>query len=401
MFNPRLTETLTDFPFARLNTLIAPITPPAHLSMINLSVGEPQGAMPAFARKIVAEEVDGWNRYPPNQGMPELNQAIVAWLSRRYRLPAGLLDPAIHVLPTAGSKEGVYIVSTVATPQQKAGGKPIVALPNPFYQAYLGGAVLSGAEPLLVNADAGNGFLPDYLSLDRATWDRMAVVYLCSPANPQGAIADIGYLQKLLAKCREHDTVLAVDECYAEIYTGAAPPGALEAALAMDTTGGKDPFRNLAVFHSLSKRSNAAGLRSGFMAGDPRLVAMMLRWRTYGGPQIPFAVQKASAALWGDEKHPVETREWYRRNFRVAEQILHNRFGYYTPGGGFFLWLDVGDGEEATRKLWGEAHVKVLPGAYCCREIAGTNPAQRYIRVALVHDEQTTREALTRLAQVL
>lgn len=401
MFNPRLTETLTDFPFARLNALIAPITPPAHLSMINLSVGEPQGAMPAFARQIVAGEVDGWNRYPPNQGMPELNEAIVGWLNRRYRLPAGLLDPARHVLPTAGSKEGVYIISTVAAPQVKAGGKPIVALPNPFYQAYLGGAVLSGSEPLLVNAGADKGFLPDYLSLDSKTWERMAVVYLCSPANPQGAIASVDYLQKLLAKCREHDTVLAVDECYAEIYTGDAPPGALQAALTMDTTDGKDPFRNLVVFHSLSKRSNAAGLRSGFVAGDPRLVAMMLRWRTYGGPQIPIAVQKASAALWDDEAHPVETREWYRRNFRVAEQILHNRFGYYTPGGGFFLWLDVGDGEEATRKLWGEAHVKVLPGAYCCRETDGINTAQRYIRVALVHDEKITREALTRLAQVL
>ena len=174
----------------------------------------------------------------------------------------------------------------------------------------------------------------------------MAVVYLCSPANPQGAIAGLDYLQKLIAKCRQHDAVLAVDECYAEIYTGEAPVGGLEAALAMDETGGKDPFRNVAVFHSLSKRSNAAGLRSGFMAGDPRLVAMLLRWRTYGGPQIPFAVQKASAALWREETHPLETREWYRKNFRVAEQILHNRFGYYTPGGGFFLWLDVGDGED-------------------------------------------------------
>jgi N-succinyldiaminopimelate aminotransferase len=227
------------------------------------------------------------------------------------------------------------------------------------------------------------------------------VVYLCSPANPQGAVAGMDYLQKLIGLCRKYDAVLAVDECYAEIYTGEAPVGALQAALAMDETGGKDPFRNLAVFHSLSKRSNAAGLRSGFMAGDPKLVAMTLRWRTYGGPQIPFAVQKASAALWREETHPLETREWYRRNFRVAEQILHNRFGYYTPGGGFFLWLDVGDGETATRKLWGEAHVKVLPGAYVCRETDGINTAQRYIRVALVHDEKTTREGLSRLASVL
>ena len=401
MFNPRLTDQLTDFPFARLNALLAPITPPAHLGLINMAVGEPQGAMPAFARQIVNDEIDGWNRYPPNQGLPELNQAICEWLTRRYRLPAGLLDADRHVHPTAGSKEGVYIIAPVATPPQKGGAKPIVALPNPFYQAYLGGAVLSGAEPLLVDAPQSNGFLPDYESLDEATWKRMTVVYLCSPANPQGAIASKDYLQNLLSLCRKHDAVLAVDECYAEIYTDKPPVGALEAALAMDETGAAEPFRNLAVFHSLSKRSNAAGLRSGFVAGDPRIVAMILRWRTYGGPQIPFAVQKASAALWREESHPPQTREWYRKNFRIAEQILHNRLGYYTPGGGFFLWLDVGDGEEATRKLWREAHVKVLPGAYACRETDGVNTSERYIRVALVHDEKTTREGLSRLAAVL
>jgi len=401
MFNPRLTETLTDFPFARLNALLAPIAPPPHLSLINMSVGEPQGAMPAFARQIVNDEVDGWNRYPPNQGLPELNKAICEWLTRRYGLPQGLLDPDVHVHPTAGSKEAVYIIASVATPQEKAGGKPIVALPNPFYQAYLGGAVMSGAEPLLVNAPRSNGFLPDYDALDAATWKRMTVAYLCSPANPQGAIASKQYLQNLLRLCRKYDTVLAVDECYAEIYTGAPPPGALEAALEIDETGGKDPFRNLVVFHSLSKRSNAAGLRSGFAAGDPKYVAMILRWRTYGGPQIPIAVQKASAALWRDEAHPPVTRDWYVKNFKIAEQILHNRFGYYTPGGGFFLWLDVGNGEEATRRLWREAHVKVLPGAYACRETDGVNTAERYIRVALVHDEKTTREGLGRLAAVL
>ena len=401
MFNPRLTETLSDFPFARLNALLAPIAPPANLSMINMSVGVPQGAMPAFARKIVNDEIDGWNRYPPNQGLPELNKAICDWLTRRYKLPKGLLDPNAHVHPTAGSKEGVYIIASVATPLQKGGGKTIVALPNPFYQAYLGGAVMSGAEPLLVNANAGNGFLPEFDKLDEATWKRMTVAYLCSPANPQGAIASKDYLQKLLRLCRKHDTVLAVDECYAEIYTGAAPPGGLEAAFEIDETGGKDPFRNLVVFHSLSKRSNAAGLRSGFVAGDPKYVAMILRWRTYGGPQIPIAVQKASVALWNEETHPITTREWYVKNFKIAEQILHNRFGYYTPGGGFFLWLDVGDGEDATRKLWRETHVKVLPGAYACRETDGINTAHRYIRVALVHDEKTTREGLGRLASAL
>jgi aspartate/methionine/tyrosine aminotransferase len=178
-------------------------------------------------------------------------------------------------------------------------------------------------------------------------------------------------------------------------------PIRLPAHLSMINLAVGETQGNVAVFHSLSKRSTAAGLRSGFMAGDPRLVAMLLRWRTYGGPQIPFAIQKASAALWREETHPLETREWYRKNFRVAEQILHNRFGYFTPGGGFFLWLDIGDGEEATRRLWGEAHLKVLPGGYVCRETDGVNTADRYIRVALMHDEKTTREAMTRLAAVL
>ncbi len=401
MFNPRLTDALSDYPFARLNGLIADVTPPAHLPLINLSVGEPQGALPAFARKILADEVEGWSKYPPNQGIADLNLAIVEWLERRYRLPQGLLDPARHVIPTAGSKEGVYVIATVATPQEKGGVKPVVSIPNPFYQAYLGGAVLSGAEPYFANAHAATGFLPDVEQIDEAIWKRMAIFYLCSPANPQGAMASLAYLQRLIRLCRRHDTVLALDECYAEIYTGQPPTGGLEAAFAMDETGGKDPFRNVVVFHSLSKRSNAAGIRSGFMAGDPRLVAMMLRWKTYGGTQIPFAVQKASAALWREETHPVETRAWYAKNFRVAEQILHNRFGYFTPGGGFFLWLDVGDGEAATRRLWGEAHLKVLPGAYVCRETDGVNTAERYIRVALVHDEKTTREAMTRLATVL
>jgi N-succinyldiaminopimelate aminotransferase len=401
MFNPRLTETLSDYPFARLNALIADLTPPAHLSPIIMSVGEPQGTLPEFAREILANETAGWSKYPPNQGVPELNAAIVEWLNRRYRLPAGLLDPAQHVIPTAGSKEGVYVISTIATPQEKGGGKPVTMLPNPFYQAYLGAVVLSGAEPVFVNADAANGFLPDFDKIEEAIWKRTAIVYLCSPANPQGAMADIGYLQRLIALCRKHDAVAALDECYAEIYTDTPPIGGLEAALAMDETGGRDPFRNVVVFHSLSKRSDAAGIRSGFMAGDPRLVALMLRWKTYGGTQIPFAVQKASAALWSEETHPVATRGRYRANFKVAEQILHNRFSYFTPGGGFFLWLDVGDGEAATRKLWGEAHVKVLPGAYLSRDTNGANPAQRYIRVALVQDEKTTREALGRLASVL
>jgi len=400
MINPRL-EALSDYPFARLAALIASATPPTDLRPIVLSVGEPQTLLPAFAREIIAREVAGWSKYPPNQGAPELSRAIVGWLERRYGIAAGVLDPTRHVLATAGSKEGVYVIGTVVVPQLKADAQPAVMIPNPFYQVYLGAARLAGAEAIFVDAHVGNGFLPDYHLIDEATWKRTALVYFCSPANPQGAMADLAYLQRLIELCRRHDAVLAIDECYAEIYNGTPPPGGLQACLAMDETGGRDPFRNVAVFHSLSKRSSAAGLRSGFVAGDPRIVQMMIRWKTYGGTQIPLAIQAASTALWGEEKHAEATRGFYRKNFEVAQSILHNRFRYFTPDGGFFLWLDVGDGEAATRKLWEQAHVKVLPGGYLAHGKDADNPARAYIRVALVHDEATTREALGRLAQVL
>lgn len=399
MINPRLAQDLNEYPFARLNELISDL--PAPKNPIIMSVGEPQGPVPQFARDIVARDLSLSNKYPPNQGTPELCQAIAGWLTRRYGLAEGLLQWNRHVLPLAGSKEGVYNIATVAVPQEKNGRKPAVLIPNPFYQAYLGGAVLSGGEAIFLNTNADNGFLPDFDAVSLETWKRTALVYLCSPGNPQGATASVAYMQKLIEQCRRHDAVLAIDECYAEIYNDKAPAGGLQAALAMDETGGKDPFANIVVFHSLSKRSNAAGMRSGFAAGDPKIIAMLLRWKTYGGPQVPLAIQNAAAALWAEESHVAAIRGEYQARFQVAKSILHNKGGFFMPDGGFFLWLDVGDGEEATRRLWREAHVKVLPGAYACRETDGINTAERYIRVALVHDEKTTREGLSRLASVL
>ncbi len=399
MINPRLVHELNEYPFARLNTLIADLPQPA--KPIILSVGEPQGPVPQFARDIVVRDLGMSNKYPPNQGTPELCKAIVGWLERRYALPPGTLDWQKHVLPLAGSKEGVYNIATVAVPQEKNGQKPAVLIPNPFYQAYLGGAVLSGGEPVFLNANQATGFLPDFDSVPAETWKRTSLVYLCSPGNPQGASASLAYMQKLIEQCRRHDAVLAIDECYTEIYNETVPAGGLEAALAMDETGGKNPFANVVVFHSLSKRSNAAGLRSGFVAGDPYIVAMMLRWKTYGGPQVLIPIQNAAAALWNDEAHVREIRAGYQERFRIAKSVLHNKGGFFMPDGGFFLWLDVGDGEAATRKLWAEGGIKVLPGGYVSREVDGVNPGDRYIRVALVQDIETTRAALTRMAEIL
>lgn len=399
MINPRLEADLNEYPFARLNTLIADLPVPAQ--PVIMSVGEPQGPLPQFARDIVSRDLGMTNRYPPNQGTPDLCAAIVEWLRHRYGIGEGVLDPARHVLPLAGSKEGVYAIGTVAVPPAKNGAQPVVMIPNPFYQVYLGAAILSGGTPMFMNADAGNGFLPDFDSVSADVWKRTALVYLCTPGNPQGAMASLPYLQKLIDQCRRYDAVLAIDECYAEIYNGAPPAGGLQAALAMDETGGRNPFANVAVFHSLSKRSNAAGLRSGFVAGDPRIVAMMLRWKTYGGLQIPLPIQNASAALWRDEAHAEAIRGEYRARFQLARSILHNKGGYFTPDGGFFLWLDVGNGEAATRRLWSEGGIKVLPGRYLARETDGMNPGDRYIRVALVQDLETTRKALTRIAELL
>ncbi len=399
MINPRLETDLNDYPFARLNALIADLPVPE--KPIIMSVGEPQGPVPQFARDVVARDLGMTNRYPPNQGTPDLCAATVGWLQRRYGIADGVLDPARHVLPLAGSKEGVYAIGTVAVPASKDGAQPVVMIPNPFYQVYLGAAVLSGGAPMFMNAHAGNGFLPDFDSVPTDVWKRTSLVYLCSPANPQGAMAKLPYLQRLIDQCRRHNAVLAVDECYAEIYNDTAPAGGLQAALAMDETGGRNPFANLAVFHSLSKRSNAAGLRSGFVAGDPKIVAMMLRWKTYGGIQIPLPIQNASAALWRDAAHVATIRGEYQAKFQLARSILHNKGGYFTPEGGFFLWLDVGDGEAATRRLWAEGGIKVLPGGYLARETDGVNPGERYIRVALVQDLETTRAALTRIAELL
>jgi aspartate/methionine/tyrosine aminotransferase len=256
---------------------------------------------------------------------------------------------------------------------------------------------MSGAEIRYLPCTAEHNFLPDLDALDPATLDRTSLFFLCSPANPQGTVADLAYLKKAIALARRHDFVLVVDECYAEIYDRAPPPGGLEACAAL----GED-LRNVVVFHSLSKRSSAAGLRSGFVAGDPELIAGFLRLRNYGGTQVPLPLQAAAAALWREETHVEENRAAYRRKFDAAQSVLEGKLGFYRPAGGFFLWLDVGNGEAASVKLWREAAIRTLPGAYVSHAGPGeANPGARFIRIALVHDEQTIAAALERMVRVL
>jgi N-succinyldiaminopimelate aminotransferase len=396
MLNPRL-ETLSDYPFRRLATLLAPIAPASGRIPVDLALGQPMHPIPPLMIETLRANEHLWGRYPPVNGTPAFREAAAAWLTRRYDLPAGTLDPDRHLLPVAGTKEALFMIAQAVMPERKAGRRPAVLLPNPFYNVYLGGALMAGAEPVLLSVTAETSYLPRLDQLSGELLERTAAFYLCSPANPQGAAADLDYLKRLIELARVHRFLLIVDECYAEIYTGTPPPGALEAAIALD--GRLD---SVLVCHSLSKRSSAAGLRSGFVAGDPEVLAGFARLRSYAAAVQPLPVLAAATALWQDEEHVIANRQLYREKFDLTDDRLDRRFGYYRPDGGFFLWLEVGDGEAAARRLWAEAAIKVLPGGYIGRpDPSGDNPGDGAIRVALVHDLATVDGALADLVATL
>lgn len=393
-------DAVGDYPFDRLRALLGGIEPPDGVTPIALSLGEPQHAPPAFLAETVAREAAGWSKYPPMRGTEAARAAIAGWLSRRYSLPDGMIDPETMVIPVSGTREALFMIALAAVPEEKNGQKPVVLMPNPFYQVYLGAAVMAGAEPVLVAADRQAGFLPDFAALPEETLARTAMAYYCSPANPQGAVAPMETMTRLVELAREYDFLLVSDECYSELYYGAAPTGAAEACAAVGESGA-DSMRNVAVMNSLSKRSSAPGLRSGFVAGDPELIRRFARLRDYGGAPPPLPLLAAASALWSDEEHVIANRAIYAAKYEAAAQILGGKYGYYTPEGGFYLWLDVGDGEAAARRLWAEAGVRVIPGEYLAREANGHHPGAGYIRLALVHDLETTRAALTRITDVL
>lgn len=394
MWNQRF-DRLGEFPFRRLAAALADVAPDPAMEAIDLSIGEPRHAPPALLAETVAAHSDSWNRYPPPQGTPAFREAAADWLARRFELPAASLDPGRHILPVAGTKEAIFLIATAATPPEETA--PAVLMPSPLYAVYLGAATLARAEPVLLPATRESGFMPDLDSLSPELLERTTAFYLCSPGNPQGAIADLDYLARAVELARRHEFLLITDECYSEIYDDAAPPSGLKAAHALN--GG---FDHVVALHSLSKRSNAAGLRSGFVAGDAAFLACFLRMRAYGAAVQPLPLMAAATALWRDEAHVEANRARYRAKFDLAERRLGNRFGFYRPPGGFFLWLDVEDGVEAARRLWREAALKVLPGLYLTPgEVGPDNPGHPYVRLALVDDEALVDRALSRFVEVL
>lgn len=390
-------DQLTDYPFDRLRALLRDVEPPAGVSPIHMQIGEPKHAAPEFIGPVLVDNMADWGRYPPPNATDGLRGAIADWLGQRYELPAGMIDPARNIALVSGTREALFMAALLAVPETKAGAKPVVLMPNPFYQVYVGAAAMARAEIVLLPAGPETGFQPDFSAVDPAILERTALAYLNSPANPQGSIADLAMLEAAINLAREHDFVLAVDECYSEIYTADPPPGGLTACASLGAG-----CENVLVFHSLSKRSNVPGLRSGFVAGDADLIALLLRLRQYGGAQLPLPVMNASEALWRDEAHVEQSRALYREKFDLALEILDGAFGATRPGGAFYLWLDVEDGATAATKLWGQAGVRVLPGEYLAQtDTAGINPGRRFIRVALVHDIETTRDAINRISETL
>jgi N-succinyldiaminopimelate aminotransferase len=386
--NSRLSQ-LQPYPFEKLRALLAGLAPAGR--PIPLSIGEPQHATPEFLRRAITDHLDGLSSYPATAGHERVRAAIAAWFERRYRLRP--LDPRTQVLPVNGTREALFAFGqAVIDPTRPA---PAVVSPNPFYQIYEGAALLAGAEPLFLNQTAANGFALDLDSLTDQQWARTQLLYVCSPANPSGRVLTLDEWRVLFAHADKYGCVIASDECYSEIYDERPPLGALEAAQQL----GRDGFPNLVVFNSLSKRSNAPGLRAGAVAGDARLLERFLLYRTYHGCAMSLVVQHASIAAWNDEAHVADNRRQYCEKFDALVPMLQPVMQASRPEAGFYLWARVpgGNDEMFARELFGETHVTVLPGQYLARDAHGTNPGRGYVRLALVPSLPDCVEAAQRI----
>ncbi|MGB3316053.1 MAG: aminotransferase class I/II-fold pyridoxal phosphate-dependent enzyme [Albidovulum sp.] len=387
---PERFSNLPDYAFPRLRTLLDHHAPGGE--PIVMTIGEPRHEVPGFVGPILAERLSEFGKYPPNEGTPGLLSAIAGWLSLRY----GVDLPPDRIMALNGTREGLFDACLALCPEVKNGQQPVVLMPNPFYQPYAAAALSTGAEPVYVPAGPATGFLPDFGALPKDILDRTALAYLCSPANPQGSVATRDYIAELLHLAEKHDFILLSDECYSEIWRDQPPTGALQVAAEI----GADPER-IVVMNSLSKRSNLAGLRSGFVAGGPEAIKRFRQLRSYGGSPLPLPIQHVSEKAWSDEAHVEASRALYQEKFRIADKVFASVQGYQGPEGGFFLWLPVDDGEEAALKSWRETGVRVLPGAYLAREVGGFNPGKGYIRVAMVAPKEEMRRGLTMLRDCL
>ncbi len=373
-------QQLQPYPFEKLRALLGSVQPAADKSPIALSIGEPKHRSPAFVAEALAANLDQLAVYPTTLGIPALREAIANWCRRRFGLPAGVLDPARHVLPVNGTREALFAF-TQAVVQRGVDG--LVVSPNPFYQIYEGAALLAGAQPHYLACLEEHGFNPDFDAVSDEVWQRCQILFLCSPGNPTGALIPLPTLKKLIALADKFDFVIAADECYSELYFDEAnpPAGLLTACAELE----RHDFKRCVVFHSLSKRSNLPGLRSGFVAGDADILKSFLLYRTYHGCAMPVQTQLASVAAWNDEAHVKANRDLYREKFDAVLAILDGVLDVQRPDGGFYLWAKTPiDDETFTRELFAREHVTVVPGSYLSRAVDGNNPGAGRVRMALV-----------------
>jgi N-succinyldiaminopimelate aminotransferase len=390
--NPAL-ERLQPYPFERLNELKAGLKPPPGLKHIGMSIGEPQHAPPPFVLSALAQSLGTLGTYPSTAGRAELRAAAARWLERRFHLPAGGVDPDTMLLPVSGTREGLFsFVQTVVD----ARARPLVVMPNPFYQIYEGAAYLAGAEPHFLNATAATRYLPDLDAVPTEIWSRCGLLFLCTPGNPSGAVMGVRYLSRVLELADRYGFVVASDECYADIYFDEhmAPPSLLNACLA----NGRERWQNCMVFHSLSKRSSVPGLRSGFAAGDPALIRAYRLYRTYHGCAMPVHTQLASIPAWNDDAHAAANRKLYREKFDRVLPILEPVMKVSRPDAAFYLWPDVGGDDEAfVRDLYARKNLTALPGSYLARDGGRGNPGRGRVRISLVAGVEECVEAAHRI----
>lgn len=385
---------LQPYPFEKLAALKAGISPPDDLAPIALSIGEPQHAPPEHVLKSFADNLHRLSNYPATKGLLPLRQTLASWAEHRFQLPAGSLDPDRHVLPISGTREALFAIAQAVVDRHQS--NPRVVCPNPFYQIYEGAALLAGAQPTFLNCDADRNFIPNFSAQDANLWRDCQLLYISSPGNPTGAVLKLEHWRELIALADQHNFVIAADECYSELYPDEQHPpmGLLDACHQL----GRSDFSRCLVFHSLSKRSNLPGLRSGFVAGDADLIREFLRYRTYQGCALPVPTQLASIAAWQDEEHVRINRKHYREKFAAVLDILEGVLPVSQPEAGFYLWPQTPIHSEVfARELFAQQNVTVLPGSYLTRVVDGIDPGADRVRMALVAPLNECVEAAQRI----
>jgi N-succinyldiaminopimelate aminotransferase len=387
--NPNL-KNLHPYPFEKLAQLKNGITPPAEKTSIMLSIGEPAHATPQFIKDVLVENLGSISNYPTTKGIPALREAIANWLGKRF---ACNVNSETQVLPVNGTREALFSFAQCTLNSAK---KPLVVMPNPFYQIYEGAALLAGTEPYFLNATANTNYLPDFEKVPAEIWERCQLLYICSPANPSGTVMRSADFETVLTLAEKYDFIIASDECYSELYDDEASPpvGLLEVAAKM----GNVDFKRCVVFHSLSKRSNCAGLRSGFVAGDADILKNYFAYRTYHGCAMSLPTQYASIAAWQDETHVIENRRLYREKFTAFVEILSDVCDIKKPPASFYIWLKTSISDtDFSQQLFAQENVTVLPGCFLSREFEGVNPAENHVRIALVAPLAECVEAANRI----